>query len=81
MDIKTVDWIAGFFTLVSLELVTRRKWQGWAVGLAGQVAWFAYIFNSAAWGLLSVTALMTIRYYRSMIAWRSEPGVAADIPN
>lgn len=59
-------------TLVGMWLVSRKKWQGWAVGLANQTLWLVLIIQTKAWGLLILTASLIFLYTKALIAWRRD---------
>ncbi|TWU12832.1 hypothetical protein CA54_16580 [Symmachiella macrocystis] len=65
-----MDWIAGFLTLISMEMIARHKWQGWAVGLVNQVTWLVLIFNRELWGLLPLNVVLTWRFSVALMKWR-----------
>jgi hypothetical protein len=67
-----MDWITGIATVVSMELIARRRWYGWAVGLANQSLWLFLIFDRELWGLLPLSAVLTWRYTIAMFKWRLE---------
>lgn len=59
-------------TLTGMWLVSKKRWQGWAVGLANQVLWLALIFQTKAWGLLLLAAALVWIYSRALVTWRRE---------
>jgi hypothetical protein len=65
-----MDWITGALTLLAMELIARKHWQGWLVGLANQVFWLWLIFEREIYGLLPLTALLTWRYAVALRKWR-----------
>lgn len=66
-----MDWLTGIMTVIAMELVARKMWQGWAVGLCNQVFWLGLIFERELWGLLPLTAVLTWRYVAALRRWRS----------
>jgi hypothetical protein len=57
-------------TLLSMELIARKRWQGWAVGLANQALWLLLSVQNGLYGLLPLTVLLTWRYYAALRAWK-----------
>ena len=51
-------------------LVAKKRWEGWAVGLANQALWFALIVQTRSWGLLVLMAALVWIYSRALIDWR-----------
>lgn len=67
-----MDWIAGLGTLISIELIARRRWYGWLVGVANQVLWVALIWERELWGLAPLSLVLLVRYSVAAWAWRKE---------
>jgi len=68
-----LDWLTGALTVVGIELVARKKWQGWLVGLCNQGLWAVLIWKRELWGLAPLTLILTWRYSAALIRWRREP--------
>lgn len=69
-----IDWVTGLGTLVAMELIARKYWQGWAVGLVNQGLWLWLIYASELYGLLPVTLVLIWRYAVALRKWRREDG-------
>lgn len=65
-----MDWITGALTILAMELVARRDYRGWAVGLANQTLWLWLIIDRRMWGLLPLTAILSWRYSVALVRWR-----------
>jgi len=59
-------------TVLAMELTMRKRWEGWAVGLGNQVLWGFFIYQKQAWGLIPLSAILTVQYSRGMLKWRKE---------
>ena len=57
-------------TILGMWLVAKKRWEGWAVGLANQALWFALIVQTRSWGLLVLMAALVWLYSRALIDWR-----------
>jgi hypothetical protein len=57
-------------TILGMWLVAKKRWEGWAVGLANQALWFALIVQTRSWGLLVLMAALIWIYSRALIDWR-----------
>ena len=64
-----MDWICAITTLISVELIARHKWQGWAVGVANQLLWLLLILQRELWGLLPLTIVLTWRNLAALRVW------------
>jgi membrane protein implicated in regulation of membrane protease activity len=68
-----MDWLVGGLTILAMELIGRKMWQGWAVGLVNQALWFYLIvYQQQLWGLAMLTVILTWRYAAALIRWRRE---------
>jgi hypothetical protein len=67
-----MDWLTGGMTVLAMELIGRKHWQGWAVGLVNQAFWLWLIFTRELWGLLPLTVLLTWRYAAALRRWRKD---------
>ena len=64
-----MDWIVGITTVISVELMIRRKWYAWLVSLANQFVWLTYIIVAKQWGLLPLNLVMFVQNTRGLISW------------
>lgn len=67
-----MDWITGIGTLCAMELIGRKRWEGWAVGLGNQTFWLCLIYDRKLWGLLPLTFALIWRYTVALRKWRRE---------
>lgn len=65
-----MDWVTGLVTLIAMELIARKRWEGWAVGLGNQVLWLGLIYERELYGLLPLALLLTWRYGVALRNWR-----------
>lgn len=59
-------------TIYGMWLAGEKRSAGWAVGLANQVPWLAFIIVFEAWGLLPLTVALIVTYSRNLLRWRAE---------
>lgn len=57
-------------TIIGFHLVAKKRWEGWAVGLANQALWLALILQTRTWGLLLLNVTLVWIYGRALIDWR-----------
>ena len=68
-----MDWLLACNTILSMELIARRKWYGWAVGLINQAFWFyVIVWQKELYGLALLTVVLTWRYTVALIRWKHE---------
>lgn len=68
-----MDWFVGCLTIVAMELIARKHWAGWAVGLINQAFWFYLIvWEKQLYGLAILTVVLTWRYSVALVKWRRE---------
>lgn len=69
-----MDWITGLMTVLAMELLARKRWEGWVVGLCNQVLWAWLIYERQLYGLAPLTVILTWRYLVALGKWRSDRG-------
>ena len=68
-----MDWVISCVTLASMELIARKRWQGWALGLCNQGLWFyVVIWQRDLWGLAIIPIVLTWRYSVALRKWKAE---------
>ena len=64
-----MDWITGAMTVLSMELLARKRWEGWAVGIVNQSLWAWLIYSRELWGLSPLCLILTWRYAVALRRW------------
>lgn len=67
-----LPWATSFGTLLGMWLIGQKRSSGWAVGLLNQVVWVAFAVVYGAWGLLPLSAALTVIYTRALTRWRRD---------
>ena len=68
-----MDWLVGGMTLIAMELIARKRWEGWAVGLVNQGLWaYLIVYQQKLYGLALLTVILTWRYSVALIKWRKD---------
>lgn len=71
-----LPWATSVGTLLGMWLVGQKRSIGWAVGLLNQALWVSFAVVFRAWGLLPLSAALTVIYVRALLAWRRDERVA-----
>jgi hypothetical protein len=69
---QAIPWLTSAGTLLGIYLTGKKRWQGWAVGLANQAVWITFIVLFDAWGLLPLAVALIGLYAKNLIGWRRE---------
>lgn len=72
MIVPIVEWVVGLLTIVTMELVARGRWSGWAVGLVNQVAWCWIVYQRGLWFMAPLAVFLVWTYARALRAWRRD---------
>lgn len=67
-----MDWIATLGTLLSVHLVRKKKWQGFAVGLIAEAVWVYVAVTTHVYGLLVIAAFLFYTYSMAIMEWRAD---------
>jgi nicotinamide riboside transporter PnuC len=65
-----MDWIAAIFTIIGIELLRRKMWQGFLVGLLNEISWAYIAINKEVYGLLLLVAVLSVQYSWAIYTWR-----------
>lgn len=65
-------------TLIGMWGAGNHKAWAWALGLANQALWFAFIVAFGAWGLFPLNIALVIVYTRNLRKWRREQVVVLE---
>lgn len=71
-----LPWATSAFTLLAMWLIGQKRSIGWAVGLVNQVLWVSFAVSFRAWGLLPLSAALTVIYVRALLRWRAQDRAA-----
>lgn len=64
--------LTSIVTILGMQLLKRKDWRGWAIGLGNQALWLVLIIQTRAWGLLILTVALVWTYSTALIQWRRE---------
>ncbi len=67
-----MDWFVGILTLLSMELIARRRWEGWLVGILNQATWMILCYQQELWGLMPLQVILSWRFTVALMQWRKE---------
>ena len=63
--------IASCTTVLSMQLLARRKRIGWIVSLCNQMVWWGIIVSAGAWGLSILQVALFITALQGWRKWRT----------
>jgi hypothetical protein len=52
----------------------KHKW-AWAIGIASQILWFAYVTYTKQWGFLPMSITLFVIYTRNHFKWIKESAI------
>ena len=64
-------------TITVAQLLARKRWEGWVLGLANQVLWLAFTIKTGAWGLLLLTGALVVTNTQGLVRWRRDVDMQA----
>jgi hypothetical protein len=67
-----MEWAYAVLTVITSELLARKSWHGWGVGLVNDGFWFWWAYSGGHWGMFSLTAVCTLQSVRGLLRWRRE---------
>lgn len=68
-----MDWVIACITIASMELIARKHWYGWALGMVNQPIWLWFVvYDKQMYGLAIIPVVLFWRYSVALIKWRKE---------
>lgn len=65
-----MDWVAMALTVLSIELVVRKRWYGFAVGMAAGAIWVAYWLPQSQWAAVAINVIFFWQNLRGVLRWK-----------
>lgn len=65
-----IDFMTSALTITAMELIGRKKWYGWAVGLVNQIFWAVLCYQKEMKWMFVVVAVLTWRYSSALLRWK-----------
>lgn len=72
---QLLPFVTGMVTLIGMWAAGSHRSWSWALGIANQGLWFAFIVAFGAWGLLPLNVALVVVYSRNLVKWRREARV------
>jgi hypothetical protein len=69
---QVLPFVLSGVTILAMQLAGRKDKRGWALGIANQVLWLAFIVHTQSWGLLVLTGVLTVTYAQNYQRWAKE---------
>jgi len=69
-----MEWVCAALTVITYELLARKKWYGWGISLLSNMCWYFYTIQTRQWGMLALTTICTIQSVRGLIRWKKNRG-------
>lgn len=76
-----LPWLLSAITCYMTLMVGNKRKHAWTLGIANQLLWLLWIVVAQAWGLLPMTAMLTIIYFRNYFRWKRESIVQTTYPD
>ena len=68
-----MDWLIAGITILSMELIGRKHWAGWAVGMVNQPIWLWFVvYDKQMYGLAIIPVVLFWRYSVALVKWRRD---------
>ena len=64
-----MTWAMSALTIVTMWLAGSKSLLAWKIGLANQVLWAWFIWDTKAWGLIPMWLAIIFTYSRNLYRW------------
>lgn len=70
-----MDWVVSVHTIVQMQLIASRRWEGWVVALVNSGLWMILSYQQGLWGLVTLQLVLSAQFSFALITW-SRKGLA-----
>jgi hypothetical protein len=67
-----VSWALSILGVIGIYLTGRKKWYGFAVGIANECAWVFYAVSTKQWGFIFGSTIYISVYSLNINKWLSD---------
>jgi len=67
-----VSWALSILGVIGIYLTGKKKWYGFAVGIANECAWVIYSINTKQWGFIFGSTIYISAYCLNISKWWDE---------
>lgn len=67
-----MDWVCAVLTIVQMQLIAQRKWQGWVVALVNSCLWSVLSYQQGLWGLVALQLVLSGQFAFALMQWSRE---------
>jgi hypothetical protein len=66
-----VSWLGCVLLLLALELIARKRIEGFFLALAAEGLWIIWGLQTHAYALVAMSGAICVMYIRAIAAWRT----------
>ena len=67
-----MDWITAVLTITYMQLIARKMWQGWLLGILVQGLWIYTTYVAHLYGFLALSFLLAAQFTIALLKWKKE---------
>lgn len=72
--VRHLDWAAGLLTLIAVQLVAMKKWQGWVLHAANGAIWGYLMYLAGYTGLVVLEIIFVVQAVWALWRWTRRDG-------
>ena len=69
-----MDWLVSILTIFQMQLIARKRWEGWLVALVNSGLWMVLVYRQQLWGLMALQLVLSAQFAFALIRWTRESG-------
>ncbi len=66
-----MDWLVSILTIFQMQLIARKRWEGWLVALVNSGLWMILVYHQQLWGLMALQLVLSAQFAFALINWTS----------
>lgn len=67
-----MDWIVSVLTIIQMQMIANRLWQGWVVALVNSGLWMILSYQQGLWGLVALQLVLSAQFSLALARWARE---------
>lgn len=70
-----MDWLVSILTIIQMQLIARKRWEGWLVALVNSGLWMILVYQQELWGLMALQIILSAQFAFALINWTSKENI------
>ena len=64
-----MDWIVSVLTIIQMQLIAKRRWEGWFLALINSGLWMILSYQQQLYGLMLLQLVLSGQFALALVNW------------